>query len=278
MKDLYDQISSKCSKFITRKYSTSFSLGIYHLDKSIHEPIYNIYGFVRLADEIVDSFHGFDKERLLKQFREDTAQAIKDKISLNPVLNSFQHTYHNYNIEWHLVDSFLKSMEMDLLQSKYNSIEYDNYIYGSAEVVGLMCLRVFTNGDHNSYEKLIPYAKKLGSAFQKINFLRDLHDDYEILGRTYFPNIDLKNISSNDKRLIESEIELEFDEALSGIKLLPDNSKKGVYLAYVYYKQLFVKIKNLEPKHVLNSRIRINNYKKLQLMFKSLIRVKLNLL
>ena len=141
MKDLYDQISSKCSKFITRKYSTSFSLGIYHLDKSIHEPIYNIYGFVRLADEIVDSFHGFDKERLLKQFREDTAQAIKDKISLNPVLNSFQHTYHNYNIEWHLVDSFLKSMEMDLLQSKYNSIEYDNYIYGSAEVVGLMCLK-----------------------------------------------------------------------------------------------------------------------------------------
>lgn len=278
MKDLYDQISSKCSKFITRKYSTSFSLGIYHLDKSIHEPIYNIYGFVRLADEIVDSFHGFDKERLLKQFREDTAQAIKDKISLNPVLNSFQHTFHNYNIEWHLVDSFLKSMEMDLLQSKYNSIEYDNYIYGSAEVVGLMCLRVFTNGDHNSYEKLIPYAKKLGSAFQKINFLRDLHDDYEILGRTYFPNIDLKNISSKDKRLIESEIELEFDEALSGIKLLPDNSKKGVYLAYVYYKQLFVKIKNLEPKHVLNSRIRINNYKKIQLMFKSLIRVKLNLL
>ena len=278
MKDLYDQISSKCSKFITRKYSTSFSLGIYHLDKSIHEPIYNIYGFVRLADEIVDSFHGFDKEKLLKQFRKDTVHAIKDKISLNPVLNSFQHTFHNYNIEWHLVDSFLKSMEMDLLKSKYNSIEYDNYIYGSAEVVGLMCLRVFTNSDNDLYEKLIPYAKKLGSAFQKINFLRDLHDDYETLGRTYFPNIDLKNISTNDKRLIESEIEIEFDEALNGIKLLPDNSKKGVYLAYVYYKQLFVKIKNLEPKHILNSRIRIGNYKKIQLMFQSFIRVKLNLL
>ena len=278
MKVLYDQISSQCSKLITRKYSTSFSLGIYYLDKTIHKPIYNIYGFVRLADEIVDSFNGYDKEKLLEELRENTEKAIKYKISLNPVLNSFQYTYHKYNIEWSTVDSFLKSMEMDLKHKDYNSTEYDKYIFGSAEVVGLMCLRVFTENENNLYEKLKPYAKKLGSAFQKINFLRDLQEDYEILGRSYFPNIDLKNFSFEDKRNIEQEIEQEFNEALEGIKLLPNNSKKGVYLAYIYYRQLFVKIRKLSPQDVLDSRVRIPNFQKILLMFQSLVRIKLNII
>ena len=276
MKVLYDQTSSQCSKLITRKYSTSFSLGIYFLDKTIHKPIYNIYGFVRLADEIVDSFNGYNKKKLLEEFRVNTEKAIKHKISLNPILNSFQYTYHKYNIDWSEVDSFLKSMEMDLNHKDYNSTEYDTYIFGSAEVVGLMCLRVFTDNQNNLYEELKPYAKKLGSAFQKINFLRDLQDDYEILGRSYFPNIDLKNISVEDKTKIEQEIEQEFNEALEGIKLLPKNSKKGVYLAYVYYRQLFVKISNLSPQEVLDARVRIPNFQKIMLMIVSLIRIKLN--
>lgn len=278
MKVLYDQTSSQCSKLITRKYSTSFSLGIYFLDKTIHKSIYNIYGFVRLADEIVDSFNGYNKKKLLEEFRVNTEKAIKHKISLNPILNSFQYTYHKYNIDWSEVDSFLKSMEMDLNHKDYNSTEYDTYIFGSAEVVGLMCLRVFTDNQNNLYEELKPYAKKLGSAFQKINFLRDLQDDYEILGRSYFPNIDLKNISVEDKTKIEQEIEQEFNEALEGIKLLPKNSKKGVYLAYVYYRQLFVKISNLSPQEVLDARVRIPNFQKIMLMIVSLIRIKLNII
>ena len=278
MKVLYDQTSSQCSKLITRKYSTSFSLGIYFLDKTIHKSIYNIYGFVRLADEIVDSFNGYNKKKLLEEFRVNTEKAIKHKISLNPILNSFQYTYHKYNIDWSEVDSFLKSMEMDLNHKDYNSTEYDKYIFGSAEVVGLMCLRVFTDNQNNLYEELKPYAKKLGSAFQKINFLRDLQDDYEILGRSYFPNIDLKNISVEDKTKIEQEIEQEFNEALEGIKLLPKNSKKGVYLAYVYYRQLFVKISNLSPQEVLDARVRIPNFQKIMLMIVSLIRIKLNII
>ena len=199
MKKLYDEISSESSKMITRKYSTSFSLGIYYLDRSIHEPIYSIYGFVRIADEIVDSFHGYDKEYLLKKFREDTVQAIEDKISLNPVLNSFQAVYHQYKIDWELVDLFLNSMEMDLNKTSYNPEQYDKYILGSAEVVGLMCLRVFTDNDDSLYKKLKPYAMKLGSAFQKVNFLRDVKADFEALGRTYFPSVDMMNFSEADK-------------------------------------------------------------------------------
>lgn len=278
MKKLYDEISSESSKMITRKYSTSFSLGIYYLDRGIHEPIYSIYGFVRLADEIVDSFHGYDKENLLKKFREDTAQAIEDKISLNPVLNSFQAVYHQYNIDWELVDLFLNSMEMDLNQTTYNPEQYDEYILGSAEVVGLMCLRVFTDNDDNLYKKLKPYAMKLGSAFQKVNFLRDVKADFEALGRTYFPSVDMMNFSEADKSRIEAEIEDEFNEALIGIKQLPESSRKGVYLAYYYYKKLFMKIRRLPPNRILDARIRIPNIQKIALFFQSSLRLKLNTL
>lgn len=278
MKKLYDEISTESSKMITRKYSTSFSLGIYYLDRSIHEPIYSIYGFVRLADEIVDSFHGYDKENLLKKFREDTVQAIEDKISLNPVLNSFQAVYHQYNIDWELVDLFLNSMEMDLNQTSYNPEQYDEYILGSAEVVGLMCLRVFTDNDDNLYKKLKPYAMKLGSAFQKVNFLRDVKADFEALGRTYFPAVDMMNFSEDDKLKIEAEIENEFNEALIGIKQLPESSRKGVYLAYYYYKKLFMKIRRLPPNRILDARIRIPNIQKIALFFQSSLRLKLNTL
>jgi len=278
MKKLYDEISSESSKMITRKYSTSFSLGIYYLDRGIHEPIYSIYGFVRLADEIVDSFHGYDKENLLKKFREDTVQAIEDKISLNPVLNSFQAVYHQYNIDWELVDLFLNSMEMDLNKTSYNPEQYDKYILGSAEVVGLMCLRVFTDNDDSLYKKLKPYAMKLGSAFQKVNFLRDVKADFEALGRTYFPSVDMMNFSEADKSRIEAEIEDEFNEALIGIKQLPENSRKGVYLAYYYYKKLFMKIRRLPPDRILDARIRIPNIQKIALFFQSSLRLKFNTL
>ena len=278
MKKLYDEISSESSKMITRKYSTSFSLGIYYLDRGIHEPIYSIYGFVRLADEIVDSFHGYDKENLLKKFREDTMQAIEDKISLNPVLNSFQAVYHQYNIDWELVDLFLNSMEMDLNKTSYNPEQYDKYILGSAEVVGLMCLRVFTDNDDSLYKKLKPYAMKLGSAFQKVNFLRDVKADFEALGRTYFPSVDMMNFSEADKSRIEAEIEDEFNEALIGIKQLPENSRKGVYLAYYYYKKLFMKIRRLPPDRILDARIRIPNIQKIALFFQSSLRLKFNTL
>jgi phytoene/squalene synthetase len=276
MKQLYDQISNQSSKMITRKYSTSFSLGIYYLDRKIHTPIYSIYGFVRLADEIVDSFHGYDKAGLLKKFREDTVLAIEDKISLNPVLHSFQTVYHKYDIEWELVDLFLTSMEMDLNHTEYSAKQYDDYILGSAEVVGLMCLRVFTENDHELYQKLKPYAMKLGSAFQKVNFLRDVKADFEALGRTYFPSVDMENFSDTDKAKIELEISNEFDEALIGIKLLPENSRKGVYLAYYYYKELFLKIKKLPSHRVMNSRIRIHNVQKFALLLQSTVRLKLN--
>lgn len=278
MKQLYDQISNQSSKMITRKYSTSFSLGIYYLDHKIHTPIYSIYGFVRLADEIVDSFHGYDKAGLLKKFREDTLIAIEDKISLNPVLHSFQTVYHKYGIEWELVDLFLRSMEMDLNHTEYSAKQYDDYILGSAEVVGLMCLRVFTENDDAEYHKLKPYAMKLGSAFQKVNFLRDVKADFETLGRTYFPSVDMENFSDADKIKIESEISNEFDEALIGIKQLPENSRKGVYLAYFYYRKLFLKIKKLPPNRVLDSRIRIPNIQKIALLIQSSFRLKINAL
>jgi len=278
MKQLYDQISNQSSKMITRAYSTSFSLGIYYLDRKIHAPIYSIYGFVRLADEIVDSFHGYDKASLLKKFRDDTVLAIEEGISLNPILHSFQAVYHKYSMEWELVDLFLKSMEMDLKQTEYNAHEYDQYILGSAEVVGLMCLCVFTDNDNQQYQKLKPFAMKLGSAFQKVNFLRDAKADYEALGRTYFPSVDMANFSESDKANIEAEISDEFAEALVGIKQLPENARKGVYLAYFYYKKLFLKIKKLPPNKVMDSRIRIPNVQKIALLVQSSIRIKLNAL
>ena len=278
MKTLFDQVSYQCSKLITRKYSTSFSLGIYFLSPRLHKSIYNIYGFVRLADEIVDSFEGYNKKYLLDKFRKDTIDAIEQEISINPILNSFQEVYHQYNIEWEMVDVFLTSMEMDLSFTEYNKSNYDDYILGSAEVVGLMCLKIFTESDSEMYDRLKPSAMKLGSAFQKVNFLRDAQADFEGLGRTYFPEVNMEVFTKQDKQKIESEISQDFSDALVGIKLLPLESRKGVYLAYIYYMKLFKKIRRLPANRVLEARIRIPNTQKIGLMAQSLIRHQLNLL
>lgn len=226
MKSLFDNVSVQCSKLTTEKYSTSFSLGICFLKKKLHNPIYSIYGFVRFADEIVDSFDGYDKKYLLKKFKDETYEAIESRISLNPILNSFQQVVHQHNISHDLIETFLKSMEMDLEKINYTSEKYNEYILGSAEVVGLMCLHVFTEGNKILYEELKPFSMKLGAAFQKIIFLRDMKTDYNILGRTYFPNVNLTKFSSSEKQKIEIEIEQDFKEALIGIKKLPPSSKK----------------------------------------------------
>lgn len=278
MKALFDQVSTHCSMYTTKNYSTSFSLGIHFLDRKYHTPIYNIYGFVRFADEIVDSFEGYDQAYLLDKFRKDTYEAIEHGISLNPILNSFQHTVNQYNIELELIDTFLNSMEMDLKKTIYNVEGYKEYILGSAEVVGLMCLRVFTEGDHQIYEQLKPSAMRLGAAFQKVNFLRDAKADFEELGRSYFPGVNLTEFTKEDKLTIEREIEDDFEEALKGIKLLPRGAKRGVYLAYIYYLKLFCKIKSAPPCKVLNERIRISNSRKFALMMSSMVRYKFNLL
>ena len=277
MKSLFDDISVKCSKLTTRTYSTSFTLGIYFLHNRLRNPIYSIYGFVRFADEIVDSFHGYNKKYLLDKFREDTYEAIEQRISLNPVLNAFQHVVHQYNIDVALIDIFLMSMEMDLEKQDYSKEKYEQYILGSAEVVGLMCLHVFTEGNKNMYKQLEPFAMKLGAAFQKVNFLRDIKADYQTLQRSYFPNVDMEQFTAQAKRQIENEIENDFKEALAGIKKLPPSSKGGVYLAYVYYKSLFNKIKSVPAERVLTERIRISNGGKLRLMINSLVYYKMNM-
>lgn len=274
MKKLFDELAYEVSKRTTEKYSTSFSLGILALKPRIRLAIYAIYGYVRLADEIVDSFHGYDKEKLLNRFKLETEMALDEGISLNPILQSFQETIHKYNIDRGLIHTFLHSMAMDLNNIDYNSDLYNEYIYGSAEVVGLMCLQVFTEGNRMQYEELKPYAMKLGSAFQKINFLRDLKDDYQILGRTYFPNVDMHVFDNNIKFQIEAEIESEFKEALIGIKKLPNSSKFGVYLAYSYYLSLFAKIKNKSSQEILSSRTRVPNFQKAYVAFKSYLRYK----
>lgn len=278
MKKLFDELSYSVSEITTKKYSTSFSLGILALKPAIRPAIYAIYGYVRLADEIVDSFHGYDKEVLLKRLREQTECALKDRISLNPILQSFQETVHKYAIDYTLIEQFLHSMEMDLQQIDYNSDLYQEYIFGSAEVVGLMCLQVFTDGDKHKYEQLKPYAMKLGSAFQKVNFLRDLKDDYQVLGRTYFPNIDMNIFDNHVKVRIEQEIEQEFAEALMGIKKLPASSKFGVYLAYKYYLSLFRKIKRKSSNDILNNRVRVPNPEKAFVAVKSYVRYKIMVL
>jgi len=278
MKELFDRVSRKTSKNITNTYSTSFSLGIYFLAGRFHRPVNGIYGFVRLADEIVDSFHGYDKAYLLQKLRLDVREAIDQRISLNPVLNSFQQAVNDYHIEWELIACFLKSMEMDLSRTKHNRSTYEDYILGSAEVVGLMCLRVFTEGDQELYERLKPAAKKLGAAFQKVNFLRDVQADFEDLGRTYFPGINMQTFRMEDKLRIEQEIAADFREALEGIRRLPGGARKGVYLAYFYYQRLFQKIKKLQANQILKERIRIPNGQKFGLMLHSLVRHQLNLL
>ncbi|MCT1530498.1 phytoene/squalene synthase family protein [Sphingobacterium daejeonense] len=274
MKKLFDELAYEVSKKTTEKYSTSFSLGILALSPSIRKAVYAIYGYVRLADEIVDSFHGYDKEKLLRRLRIETDHALQEGISLNPILQSFQETVNHYKIDQYLIERFLHSMEMDLQKITYDSELYDEYIYGSAEVVGLMCLQVFTEGDKVRYEELKPYAMKLGSAFQKVNFLRDLKDDYQILGRSYFPNIDMSIFDNDIKSKIEKEIELEFKEAFIGIKKLPSSSIFGVYLAYKYYLSLFEKIKSKSSQEILQSRTRIPNTQKAYVALKSYLRYK----
>lgn len=274
MKQKFDELSFSISEVITKKYSTSFSLGILALKPTIRPAIYAIYGYVRLADEIVDSFHGYDKEKLLRRLKIETQHAIEDGISINPILQSFQETVNRYKIDQDLIDQFLHSMEMDLQQVDYNSDLYKEYIYGSAEVVGLMCLQVFTEGNNEKYNELKPYAMKLGSAFQKINFLRDLKDDYHILGRTYFPNIDMQVFDNQVKVQIEQEIHAEFKEALIGIKKLPSSAMFGVYLAYKYYLSLFKKIRSKSSSEILNKRIRVPNSEKAYVALKCYVRYK----
>jgi len=278
MKQIFDTLSFDMSELTTKRYSTSFSLGISFLDKAIRKPIYNIYGFVRFADEIVDSFHGFDKQVLLNDFRKDTYKAIEQGVSLNPILNSFQWAVNTYNIPIDLIDTFLDSMEMDLNKQFYDQSQYEKYILGSAEVVGLMCLKIFVYGDQDEYERLKPLAMKLGSAFQKINFLRDLKADYQDLGRTYFPGIDLNEFNAFVKKEIERDIEVDFAQGYEGIKQLPKSSRFGVYMAYVYYYKLFTKIKSIDAQVILNERVRIPNNKKYRLFVTSYSRHNLNLI
>lgn len=276
MKQKFDILSFKISELTTKSYSTSFSIGIHFLHKEIHEAIYAIYGFVRFADEIVDSFHEFDKEALLEEFKKDTYRAIEQKISLNPILNAFQFVVRKYNVDNELIDAFLHSMEMDLKKIDYSDSLYKEYIFGSAEVVGLMCLKVFTNGETSEYQKLKPMAQKLGSAFQKINFLRDCKADIEKLGRVYFPNVKGDKITESEKLEIEADIEQEFYDSLQGIKSLPENSKLGVYVAYIYYYQLLVKIKKVHANDIMQQRIRVSNFEKCILLAKAYMKYKLN--
>lgn len=276
MVELYNTTAMKCSKLITQHYSTSFTLGIKTLDEKFHLPIYAIYGFVRYADEIVDTFHDHDKKLLLNRFKTDTYLAIDEKVSFNPVLHSFQLIVNQYKIDHELIDAFLYSMEMDLTETNYDQALYEKYIYGSAEVVGLMCLRVFCEGNDAQYQSLKPAARSLGSAFQKVNFLRDMKSDFKERGRVYFPNIDFKKFTQKDRIEIENDIQNDFDLSLIGIKNLPNGARMGVYLAYVYYISLFKKIKNAPTAQILEERIRIPDFTKMALLAKSYIRHRLN--
>lgn len=278
MLKLFDKVAARCSKNITRTYSTSFSLGIYFLERKLHEPIYGIYGFVRFADEIVDTFHQHDKERLLDTFRNDTYKAIEDGISLNPVLHSFQQVVNRYHIERGLIDTFLRSMEMDLEKNRHNQLSYEDYILGSAEVVGLMCLRVFCNGNEALYQSLKKPAMRLGSAFQKVNFLRDLHTDFHELKRTYFPNVDVRNFCEKTKAAIEADIREDFRIALDGIKRLPRGARFGVYVAYVYYRALLERIESTTGEALLRQRLSVPNHQKFRLLIHSYFRYSFGLL
>jgi phytoene/squalene synthetase len=279
MKKLFDQVSESCSKIVTESYSTSFTLATKMLDSSIRQDIYNIYGFVRFADEIVDSFHNYDKKELLNLFEKDLKKSIEDKISLNPILNSFQKTIHNYQIDYELVDSFLKSMKLDLDKSKYlTKKEFDQYVYGSADVVGLMCLKVFVKGNNQDYNNLKPYAMSLGSAFQKVNFLRDLKADHDGLNRSYFPNLNIEEFDEESKQIILNEIDKDFSNALKGIFKLPSSAKFGVYTAYKYYLKLLNKLRKTPPLKIKSSRIRVPNYQKVNVLARSYVRYRLNIL
>ncbi|SHG53390.1 Phytoene/squalene synthetase [Salegentibacter echinorum] len=276
MKSIFDQVSRSCSKVVTHHYSTSFSTATRMLAPSIRKDIYNIYGFVRLADEIVDTFHHYNKEQLFNDFETDLYKAVENKISLNPILNAFQETVHKYNIDEALYRSFMKSMRLDLHKSDYLSVaEYKEYIYGSADVVGLMCLKVFVNGNRDKYEALKASAMRLGSAFQKVNFLRDLKADFEELSRSYFPGTNLERLDEVSKQKIIAEIEEDFKEGLSGIAHLPVEAKFGVYTAYIYYRKLLHKLKKVPSLEIRNSRIRVSDYQKAGLLAKSYISYRL---
>jgi len=278
MLDLYSTVCQECAGIITRRYSTSFSLGIRLFARKLRKPVYSIYGFVRFADEIVDTFHEYDKLTLLNRFRAETRQAVEEGISLNPVLQAFQEVVNSYDIDYELIDAFLDSMAMDLEDINYDRALYEKYIYGSAEVVGLMCLKVFLKDTDIDYEKLKPYAMSLGSAFQKINFLRDIKDDYYNKGRTYFPGIDVNNFSDREKKEIEEDIANDFQDGLKGIRMLPRGSRFGVYIAYIFYYQLFLKIKQLSFEKILSERVRIRNRRKAYLLAKYSIKHSLNLI
>lgn len=278
MVNLFHQLSQNCSRTTTEMYSTSFSSSIRLLHKNLQQPIFNIYGFVRLADEIVDSFHGYDKPTLLQEFKKETYTAIERSISLNPILHSFQLTVNEFKISYDLIDAFFQSMEMDLNKTTYDKEGYNNYIYGSAEVVGLMCLYVFCEGDKEKYEQLKPAAQSLGAAFQKVNFLRDLKSDYEHLSRTYFPGVDFKNFTPLMKKQIEEEIAQDFANAYNGIAALPIKARFGVYVAYKYYLSLFKKIRKTQPVQILQQRIRIPNYGKMFIVAKAGLRSQLDIL
>jgi len=276
--DLYNNSCAACSELITKKYSTSFSLGIRMFDKELRAPIYGIYGFVRFADEIVDTFHDFNKKELLDDFRKETFKAIEQKISLNPVLHSFQHVVNQYQIEHQLITDFLDSMEMDLYKTTYESeVLYNKYIYGSAEVVGLMCLQIFTNNDKKFFEELAPYAKSLGAAFQKINFLRDMNSDLEERGRVYFPGIDLSKFDEFTKQEILKDIQIDFDKSLEGIRLLPKGARRGVYLAYKYYLHLYKNIRSASIEKILAERIRVSDGRKAYLLMNTVVKNTFNL-
>ncbi|WP_395054085.1 phytoene/squalene synthase family protein [Flavobacterium sp.] len=279
MKSIFDKVSFNCSENVTKSYSTSFSSAVKMLAPSIRQDIYNIYGFVRFADEIVDTFHDYNKEELFQMFEIDLENSLKNKISLNPILNSFQHTVNKYQIPSELINAFMKSMKLDLSKKEYHTDdEYKEYIYGSADVVGLMCLKVFVNGDDTKYKTLEHSAMRLGSAFQKVNFLRDLKADFEDLSRTYFPNTDLTQLDETSKNIIIKEIEADFAEGYKGIQNLPIEAKFGVYTAYVYYKKLLSKLKKTPSTEIKNTRIRVPDYQKYGLFAKCYFSYKLNII
>lgn len=279
MKAIFDNISFDCSRTLTKAFSTSFSFSSRLLEPPQRQAIYAIYGFVRVADEIVDTYHDYPQEKLLDRFERNLNEALETHISTNPILNAFQDTVFKYGLEREMIDAFLKSMRLDLQKKEYKTREeYQEYIYGSADVVGLMCLRVFVEGDSEQYNRLKDSAMKLGSAFQKVNFLRDLKNDMEILERSYFPHIDFKHLTREVKNDIVKEIVSDFDEAFTGIRQLPDSSRLAVYVAYVYYKKLLRIIRRKRPEQILQTRIRVSNAVKMWLLFKSYLRYKAGLL
>ena len=279
MKSIFDKVSNDCSKLVIKRYSTSFYFSSSLLSKTIRQDIFNIYGFVRLADEIVDTFHEYPKKELLDDFEKELWRSVDNKISLNPILNSFQYTVNKYSIPKGLINSFLDSMKMDLEKTEYKSVEeYKKYIYGSADVVGLMCLKIFVKGSEESFTELSPFAISLGSAFQKVNFLRDLKDDSNVLNRVYFPNVDMNNFNDKAKKEIILEIEKDFANAVKGIAKLPKNSKFAVYIAYRYYNKLLKKLKSTSSENIVKKRIRIHNHQKFLVIARSYVKYQLNLI